>query len=374
MPRFSIIPRSDPRQAVRVKRYFLAVVASLLVLAFLAFSHAGGYMEATGFFWCTAGIFTLFVVFYALIRSGLNLKFRDPSLTGAQMVSAFVVIHIGAFYTTSEARGNLLPILLMIFYFGIYRLDTRAMMQLSVINLAFYGAMIGALHLFRPQTLDLALELMRMGILAVVSMWFGMVGGHVTKLRRELATRKDAIEALLERDDLTGAGNRRFLTHMLEQEKSRAGRSGSVFCVAMLDLDYFKRVNDTYGHMAGDKVLKVFAHIAQQELRKIDYFGRYGGEEFMLIMSDTRIDGARVKAERLRHILESTRFADIDRALTQTVSIGIAEYRDGETINQIQLRADKAMYKAKSKGRNRIEIDTGDAFDATIENIPPRVA
>jgi diguanylate cyclase len=374
MPGFAFIPKDDARHALQIKRFLLAAAASLMAVGVMAALYASGYMEKAGLIWSAASALACIIGFYAALRSGWSRRFRDASLTTAQMVCASFVLISSAFFISSEARYTVLPILMMTFYFGIYRMDTRAMNYMALVNVVFYGVLIVTLHLFQPSALDLWLELIRWGVLAMALFWFGTIGGHVTKLRRELARRRDAMEALLERDDLTGVGNRRFLTHMLEQEKSRAGRSGSVFCVAMLDLDYFKRVNDTYSHLAGDKVLKVFAQTAQQELRKIDYFGRYGGEEFMLIMSDTRIDGARVKAERLRQIMESTRFADIDRALVQTVSIGIAEYRRGESIEQIQLRADKAMYKAKSKGRNRIEIDAGNEFDMTIENKPTRVA
>lgn len=357
MKGFPIVPNDHAAQTLRVRRCLQAAAASCFVLAFFAGLFAGGYMSRTGLQWTATCIVTCIIVFYAVFRSNLNLRFRDPSLTRAQMISAFVVITSTGFFINNEGRDLIIPILLMIFYFGIFRLDTDAMARLALLNIALYGTMVAMLYAYRREALDLNLELLRCAVLAVVSLWFGTIGGHVTKLRRELAMRKDAIEALLERDDLTGVGNRRFLTHMLEQEKSRADRMGGTFCVAMLDLDFFKRVNDTYGHGAGDKMLKVFGQVAQQALRKIDYFGRYGGEEFMLIMSDTAIEGALVKADRLRMDVEATRFNDIDPKLIQTVSIGIAEYHRGESIEQIQLRADKAMYKAKSKGRNCIESD-----------------
>ena len=356
MARFSIIPKDNVQQAVRLRRYFFVVMTSLLVLLFIAVLHLCGYLEARGVQLSAAGIFICFAVFYGLFRSGINLRCPDPSLTSAQMMSATVVIIFAAYHTQSDARSVFLPVLLMIFYFGIYRLDTTQMTTAALFTIACYGVMMGALYLLRPGALDLKLEPLRWWILSVVLLWFAQVGGHVRQLRRELATRKADIEALLERDDLTGAGNRRFLTHMLEQEVSRADRSGTIFCLAMMDLDYFKNVNDSYGHQAGDKVLKVFAQVAQEELRRIDYFGRFGGEEFMLIMADTRMDGAQVKAERLRLNVEKTRYADIDAKLVQTVSIGLAEHRPGETIEQILRRADQAMYRAKSNGRNRVEI------------------
>ena len=356
MAGFSIIPKDNPRQAIRLRRYFFAVLTSLLVLFFIAVIHVHGYMELHGLQLSALGIFTCFAVFYGLFRSGLNLRCPDPSLTSAQMLSAIAVITMAAYHTQSEARGVFLPVLLMIFYFGIYRLDTTQMTSAALFTIASYGFMLWMLHEHRASALDMRLEPLRWWILSVVLLWFAQLGGHVTKLRQELARRKADIEALLERDDLTGAGNRHFLTHMLEQEVSRADRSGTIFCLAMMDLDYFKNVNDSYGHQAGDKVLKVFAQVAQEELRRIDYFGRFGGEEFMLIMADTGIDGAQVKAERLRLNVEKTRYADIDAKLVQTVSIGLAEHRPGETIEQILRRADQAMYRAKSNGRNRVEI------------------
>ena len=357
MAGFSIFPKDNPQQAHRLKRYFIAVLTSLLVLYFMGVVHITGYMELRGWQICAAAMMLCFVVFYAVFRSGLNLRFRDPSLTGAQMLSAFVVTTIAAYYTESEARGVFLPVLLMSFYFGIYRLDTSQMTTIALISIACYGIMVGMLNMHRSSALDLNLEALRWWILAVVLLWFALMSGHVSQLRKELADSKAAIEALLERDELTGVGNRRYLTHMLGQEKSRSDRSGTTFCLAMLDLDFFKKVNDSYGHPSGDKVLKLFAQVAQEGLRKIDYFGRYGGEEFMLIMSETAIDGGQVKAERLRSNVEHTRFADVDPNLVQTVSIGIAEYRRGETLEQIQHRADRAMYKAKSNGRNRVEIE-----------------
>jgi diguanylate cyclase (GGDEF)-like protein len=355
---FSILPKNDARQFTRLKRYFFAVASSLMVLFFIGVVHIYGYMELRGLQIAAGGMVFLFVVFYVLIRSGLNRQFRDPSLTTAQMISAILVIMTAAYYTQSDARGVFLPVLLMIYYFGVYRLDHSQMNSVALFTIACYGMMMWLLYEFRPNSLDLKLEPLRWWIFAVVALWFAQMSGHVRQLRRELALRKEAIEALLERDDLTGAGNRRFLTHMLDQEKSRADRTGTTFCLAMLDLDFFKRVNDSYGHQAGDTVLKVFTRVAQEELRLIDYFGRFGGEEFLLIMADTKIEGAQVKAERLRANVEKTQYRDIDASLTQTVSIGLAEYRAGEAIEKLLQRADRAMYRAKSNGRNRVEIDT----------------
>ncbi len=357
MPLFTVIPKDNPQQAHRIRRYFLAVGTSLLVLYFMGVVHIHGYMELPGLQGAAAGMLFCFAVFYALFRSGVNLRFRDPSLTGALILSAFAVTLIAAYYTRSDARAVFLPVLLMTFYFGIYRLDTRQMTTIALFCIAGYGLMLATVYVFQRNSLNVPLETLHWWILSVVLLWFALMSGHISQLRKELADSKASLEVMIERDDLTGVGNRRFLTQMLKQEKSRCDRSGAPFCVAMLDLDFFKKVNDTYGHAAGDKVLKVFSLVAQDGLRRIDYFGRYGGEEFMLIMADTPMKGARTKAERLRANVEHTRHADVDPDLKQTVSIGLAEYRHGESIEDIQQRADKALYKAKSGGRNRVEID-----------------
>ncbi|WLI87695.1 diguanylate cyclase [Massilia sp. R2A-15] len=162
------------------------------------------------------------------------------------------------------------------------------------------------------------------------------------------------INELAIRDELTGSHNRRHLIKLIESEKERTARLGSLFCLCLLDIDYFKRINDTYGHTAGDMVLKEFATTVQRQIRESDSFGRYGGEEFLLMLPQTSLDEAIVLAERVRISIEKMMFGDIARDLTVTVSIGVAEFRFGESIGQTVARADEALYQAKSGGRNRV--------------------
>jgi len=209
---------------------------------------------------------------------------------------------------------------------------------------------------YRPDALDPELEFFRLWVLAGVIIWFALMGGYVSGLRRELAEGKAALTDLATRDELTGTHNRRYLTEMLRQEKSRTDRNHDPFCIGMLDLDFFKRVNDTFGHHGGDDVLREFARCAQDETRPTDCFGRWGGEEFMLILSETRLEGARNRGERLRAATERLTFPTLDPSLTVTVSIGLSQYRPGEDIAQTQKRADEALYRAKANGRNRVEV------------------
>ncbi|WP_019142936.1 bifunctional diguanylate cyclase/phosphodiesterase [Noviherbaspirillum massiliense] len=172
------------------------------------------------------------------------------------------------------------------------------------------------------------------------------------KLERALNT----IQELAIRDELTGTNNRRHLIKLIEDEKTLANRTGNSFCICLLDIDHFKRINDTYGHSVGDRVLKVFADTVQSKIRAIDCFGRYGGEEFLLMLPQTMLDEAQALAERVRISTEQIDFSEIARNLTVTVSIGISEFRPGDTVSQLIAWADQALYQAKSSGRNRVVL------------------
>lgn len=162
------------------------------------------------------------------------------------------------------------------------------------------------------------------------------------------------INELAIRDELTGSHNRRHLIKLIENEKERTARLGSLFCLCLLDIDFFKRVNDTFGHFAGDAVLREFALTVQRQIRDSDSFGRYGGEEFLLMLPETSLSEAMNLAERVRLSIEKLSFPEISADLGMTVSIGVAEFRSGESIVQTVARADEALYAAKAGGRNCI--------------------
>jgi diguanylate cyclase (GGDEF)-like protein len=161
------------------------------------------------------------------------------------------------------------------------------------------------------------------------------------------------------RDFLTGAWSRRAFWKTAVREMARARRTGRDLSLLAMDVDHFKRINDTYGHAEGDRVLKELVLRAEETIRSIDYFGRIGGEEFALLMPDTGIEGALAVGERLRAELA------LDRSLTEahnsslpitryTVSIGVAALRDRDTFQDLLQRADAALYRAKAEGRNRV--------------------
>ena len=170
------------------------------------------------------------------------------------------------------------------------------------------------------------------------------------KLEQALGT----INELAIRDELTGVHNRRYLMSLIDKEKERSDRNGRAFCLCLLDIDFFKRVNDTWGHSAGDAVLRAVARTVQAQVRGSDCFGRYGGEEFLLMLPETPADDAVVLTERVREAIEKLRCVEAGSEIALTVSIGVAEYRVGEAVGLAVARADEALYLAKSSGRNRV--------------------
>ncbi|MBV5339115.1 MAG: GGDEF domain-containing protein [Deltaproteobacteria bacterium] len=166
------------------------------------------------------------------------------------------------------------------------------------------------------------------------------------------------LELMAHTDPLTGINNRGYFMDLLGVELERAGRYGRLFSILMLDLDHFKSVNDTYGHAAGDQVLRSLAAVFQAAgLRKSDFIGRIGGEEFALVLPETDIRIAAEVAERLRVTLEKTAVQHNNEVIYVTVSIGISRFRVGDTQETLLQRADEAMYMAKEKGRNVVCLE-----------------
>jgi diguanylate cyclase (GGDEF)-like protein/PAS domain S-box-containing protein len=180
---------------------------------------------------------------------------------------------------------------------------------------------------------------------------------------RDISENKRTEEELLRlaaTDPLTGAFNRREFTAVADREALRAQRYHHPLSILMLDLDHFKKLNDTYGHAAGDKALQRFTTLCCNALRNADIFGRWGGEEFVALLPETPAAGAAIIAERLREMVADTVINFNDHKINFTVSIGIAQYRDGETsVDEPLSRADAAVYDAKKAGRNQISVHRG---------------
>lgn len=359
--RFSIIPKDDPDQAIRIRRFFTATAAYALNVGLSYAAYLWGTMEWQAIAGFLVLIPAINITLYIIFRTGLNLKFRDPSLTIIQMCAAILVTMYGMYFA-NESRGVLLLVYILILIFGIYKLNTRSFLYVSAFTLVTYGIDIALLNYFRSDTVNLNIEYLQFLVLSMVLVAFSIIGGHISSLRRNLRISRTELEKSLTiikemsiRDDLTGVYNRRHLMELLEHEYHRISRGGAHFSVAMLDIDHFKSVNDTHGHLTGDEVLKAVSDVIRNSLRSADFCGRYGGEEFLLVMTQTNINGALLCAERIRSTIEQSRFTSLGPNFRVTVSLGVTEFTGKEDIPTMIARADKALYHAKESGRNRVE-------------------
>lgn len=173
-------------------------------------------------------------------------------------------------------------------------------------------------------------------------------------LRNALLYRQ-AVQASL-KDPLTGAGNRVALEQGLARETELCRRHGQALSVVMLDMDHFKSLNDTYGHQAGDAALKAVVLLLREQLRNVDMVFRYGGEEFVLVLSNTGAAAASIVAERIRCAVESLCLLVGDKQVRLSASLGCATYQPAETQDNLLRRADHALYEAKRDGRNRTRM------------------
>ena len=175
--------------------------------------------------------------------------------------------------------------------------------------------------------------------------------GMVNRLREG----RQKLEELAVTDPLTGISNRRHLMDRMNDEARRSGRSKKPFAILMVDVDHFKKFNDTHGHMAGDGALKAVAEVLQEATRDVDHVARYGGEEFLVLLSDTDVDGAVMAAQRIREGLAERSVAVGKQSVTLTVSAGAAEFpTDGDSPESLVASADAALYQAKRRGRDRV--------------------
>ena len=333
----------DKRQSLRVRRLLMATGTALLACLALAFCAFLDLLQWRVAAQGTTGIVTLGVLFYLLFRTGLNLRFADPSLTTEQMGAAILFLAY-VMYHAGQAREALTLFYPVVMLFGVLRLTAKRLFALALLALVAHGTILHLGYLNDP-AMDAKAALTEFVVLMVVLPWFAVMGGYVNRLRLRIAE-------LAVRDELTGVYNRRFLLEALARERSRADRLGTPFSVCLIDLDHFKSINDSFGHAAGDAVLKQLPAVIADSLRKQDIFGRFGGEEFLGILPDTGLEGARAVAERMRVAVQNAQFPGTGRTVTLTV--GVAERRKDEDPAALLARADRALYAGKAQGRNRV--------------------
>lgn len=344
------------RQALRVTRLLIALAVYVACGLLLSLIEWLGYLPG-GFAAAWALVFAgVNLGFLALIRSGANLRFRDPSMTMAQMVMAIGAV-AGILYAVDAARGALLMLPLVILMFGALRLNTVQLYAMGALSSLSYAAVIVLLSLSRPDRTDFRVEWIQWIALTATLIVVCPLIGYLSHVRGRLAESLRTIREMAHRDALTGSFNRHHLVDTLEREIGRCERGADPFLLLIVDIDHFKRINDTHGHLVGDQALRAVAKELQAMLRQADYMARYGGEEFVVIASVSDMAGARTTCERIRRHIAGASIPALSGA-PLTVSIGGSFHVRGDTADTVLARADAALYRAKNCGRNRFEFET----------------
>ncbi|MDD5169673.1 MAG: diguanylate cyclase [Syntrophales bacterium] len=350
----------EPKRRIRSTQTAVAILitlSGLIVMQYIAWSGCASWSAVIP--WTiisTSG----YIGFFLAIRSGWSERFADPSLTVAQMIYA-VACCASAYAIAGALRGTAFPLAMVIMMFGMFSLKPRQVLAISIYAVALFGVVMWFMSRWRPEVFDPVIEWGHFLMIATMLPTVSVLAGQLSRLRarlqrqkRDLADAVEQIQFLATRDELTGLINRRRMNELLETELQRSMRSGAGFCVAMIDLDHFKRINDGYGHGAGDEALRAFSLEGRRLVRATDSLGRWGGEEFLLLMPNSALPLAQEGVERLRQAMERLVVFSGEPLLRLTLSAGVVQYIIGESVVGMIERADAALYRAKSQGRNRI--------------------
>lgn len=350
---------------VRRRKHVLFVLASLQL-----------YVVSVGVAWhtCSLGLLSTphtlilislnvlqFVVLFGLVRSGWSHRFADPTLSFAHALSS-IALSVLAFIFLGDLRANVLILIGQALVLSMLRVRPSQVLQLgwfAVVLLAMASVGLsmsdGKAYPVTTSVTIFAVGAPALLILSVLAKWVSDIRGHLSAQARSLSEAVEAVERMATTDMLTGLNNRRVMIDVVEAELRLSERTGLPFSVALIDLDHFKQLNDRFGHQAGDTALRQFSRQAETQLREVDRMGRWGGEEFLVLLPQLAQGEALVAMERLRRSIRNMRFEE--HALMQvTISVGIAQARAGDTIAELIDRADQAVYAAKHGGRNRCTL------------------
>ncbi len=328
------------------------------ILLFYAYAGTIPVMIAPAYAACGMLLVTAIII---LSELGFNERFRDHYLVVPQSTLCMLVA-LAFSYVAPEVGVMFLSTLFVVFSFSALRSTPR---QTMIIWTAMALGLAGLFLLTdKPVSLPHATYPERVATMVMLVLTIGRcmsIGIFSSSLKQSLYRSglklKEAykrIEELAELDELTGSFNRRCIMRMLDEEITRAGRSGAPCSIALIDLDYFKRINDAHGHPTGDEVLRTFAITMFANLRSIDRFGRYGGEEFLLVLPELAQEGAVRALDRLRAIIAELDWSAFSPGMKVTISAGVATLKPNEGPDTFLARADSALYTANAQGRNRI--------------------
>jgi diguanylate cyclase (GGDEF)-like protein len=350
------------RRTRQRRQMYIGQVASYSLGASVLLLYAFGGavdMAVPSLFWL--GGLLIIGTFTVLSEAGFGDRFEDHYLTVFQ-ISAHMAVQLVFLLAVPTVGVAFIAVLFLIFAFGTLRMtSSQAMLTWGLATGGLALVFLGSdLPIGLPVTTRLERTASMLCFVLVIGQcaFLGLFGATLRKiLYRRSIELKDAyqrIEELAELDELTGSYNRRCIMRLLDAEIEKSRQASTPCAIALIDLDWFKRINDAHGHPVGDEVLRTFAITMFANIRPADCFGRYGGEEFLLLLPDTSGDAAQRMLERLRSIVADLDWSAFSLNMHVTISAGVVTLRDVDTADTFLARADRALYSAKAQGRNRI--------------------
>lgn len=341
-----LLPSEDPRQSLRVRRFLLAATVYALTVALMGLYVRQGLLSIREWQLLSLVILLVNAGLYALLRSGRNERFGDPSLTGVQMFLVCLIMGL-TMYLLDGGRGGLLLLFLVLLMFGVLRLNARQFTALGGFALLCYAIAVGAVWQQRPDAFNAQVELLHLVALSTLVPCGGFFASHISRLRRLLRERqidlqraREEVHDLRVLDPLTGISNRSAIIAFLDQERQRAERLGQPLSVLLIDLRQFKRINREFGHRTGDEILREIARRLRGCVRDIDGLGRYGGEEFLVVLPDTPEEDARQVGGQLSECIQGRRFPQLPARHRMRCAMGISPVLESdEDIWQVIERA-----------------------------------
>ena len=356
-------PVSAPKTRIRLRTTaFAAADYAVNVLILFAYAAAGTIpMSVPATILLMATVFNL--IFFGGIVSGLTLRFRDPSITGVQ-VTAACGINLAGILLAPEITYMFLLNLFVPLAYAVLHFSRREFLLAWILLSLATSYVLWAVGGRAGIALETDAERMILpAVIALVLGRFVAINAEVSRLRARLHQKNKALAAATTRlsemathDDLTGIWNRRMFMTALRDEHLRAMRTGSGFCVAIVDLDKFKQINDRFGHLTGDAALTKTAFLLRETIRATDRVARFGGEEFVVLLVDIDRSSLPIVLERVRLAVEKHDWNEIASGLRVTISTGVSAWEPGENVEQALKRADEALYEAKESGRNCFRI------------------
>lgn len=311
------------------------------------------------FYQIIALIWSGYMVFAAIFMLGLNRRLDDPAMVLPIMIWSTLSLLLTAYYI-DQVRLCVMLMFFAILQPGVFRLELRAFIGLAALCVLLYALILWRVSLVHPEAMDTTAEFIQWVVFTVITGGVVMVAAEISHIRKRIADSNrefsnvvHEMETMATTDALTGVLNRRHVMERLIKLREMANRSAFDLVIAYVDLDFFKRVNDDYGHSVGDEVLVGFSTLMKKTVSEADLVARLGGEEFLLVLVNSDLDAARNTVEKMREEATHLQFPS-EPDLRISASIGLARFAAGESLDHLLARADDALYQAKTTGRNRV--------------------